>query len=71
MITLLAPGCNLPYISINKDQEVLSKFYRMLEEILKELDRVHACPTVTTAHQREECTYQPCEVVVTETEDIE
>ena len=41
----------------------------MFAEFFKESDRVHACPSVSTPQQREECTHQPRGAVATDTED--
>ena len=41
-----------PETSINQGQEDMTKFYSMFAEIFKESDRVHACPAVSTTHQR-------------------
>ena len=46
--TLNALGCALAETSINKGQEVITKFYSMFAEFFKKSDRVHACPALAT-----------------------
>ena len=41
----------------------------MFTDFFKESDRVHACPSFATPHQREEWNHQPCGAMVTNTED--
>ena len=67
---LHAPGCAVPYISINKVQEGLTKLCNMYAEFTKESDRVHAYLSVATLQQREEWTHHTCVAMATETEEI-
>ena len=41
----------------------------MFAKIFKESDRVPACPSVSTEHQKEKWTHQPRGAVVTDMED--
>ena len=66
---LHAPGCALLETSTNQGKEVLTKFYSMFAEFFMEPDRVHACQSVATPQQREECNHQPSSSVVTDTDD--
>ena len=65
---LNAPGCAILETPVNQGQDGLTKFHSMFAEFSKYPERMHACATVATPHQRERWTRGPPRTIVTDTE---